>query len=1115
LDHGGTPPIIMHQQPSLLAPATLRHVTRVSKRAALATKKQIWDSNDASIVAAQSAVDQWEQGYNALRGLLNMMGASAGGLYGAAKAGANGLEHGLLVPVRDWVLLPAFGGVEHVAVETIRFLQTEQCRALERAGLGVIQQVPYVGDNILAPVVCKGAEILKQSWKIAQYPIPSPSQVRDSVEFVMTGTKWCLAKSSREIMLYAKRADANITRTISHTQWKVLGSGPYATLNKRNKSEVLDHLCERYFSLDGVVARYELAAHIRTYNRHLYRDLVLTGLLRERGGQLTIYDEWLSSSPNYRESECSFLLKHNDDDSDGKNVDKEQSPEVIPLWFRLPNYNGQRPSKDTPWKQFNQKEGSLLEEFFYSSLKKMEDNEDKTTLTEPTADHKTGGNDEMKPASAKYKTEARWYDPDLENDLLLDQKRYAVTAFPCHREPGESDALELPPPLSLVMRPTLWRFHGPGDEVRRAVWFLDTQRNGLQPYGEGAQAVLEDAYMFLKWTITQPKQDGGILLTVEVPSPDESEYQLVQFSSLSSATAIGKGLKGAISLFKRRVYRGAYQEVDSDLEDDASVDTGLPEDATTAMDDYDPNILMLPEAEEDEADQEQVQEFVFEDSIPDPSFLRSDIQSKQKKVKSESMDEVQLESESDISDEIVYESASLAFPLEEINSRAEDSPNAMEDGGRIDHLVLVVHGIGEMMINVDIFGISKMPTIVDCCDFLRDNHAEVLNTRFSRRGRVEYLPVEWHEAFSIETKRRSLGSGLAEQTDSNFTINDVALRTIPQLRQFANDTLMDVLYFMSPEHHDIIIDIVVNEMNFVVERFKALTGFTGDTSVVGHSLGSIITWDILENQRVSNANVPSDKLAQMLHDVPERTISPSQVQSGATATEYTLDNDPESVSPLVEETVQRLSNYPQLSFNVDNAFMLGSPIAVFLMIRNPRKPLATDYTLGGCSQIFNIFHPYDPVAYRIEPLLDSRNAEIEPRIMSHWHGGYRFQYQTKRLWRRIISETLKTQETVVEGLESGFAALGLLNVSNDDSDEEEEIDAVYHDDPQVEMGSLNRGQRIDHMLQEKEIENANEYVAALAAHSSYWVEKDLSLFIAHQICLRSLELSSFAKDETG
>lgn len=147
---------------------------------------------------------------------------------------------------------------------------------------------------------------------------------------------------------------------------------------------------------------------------------------------------------------------------------------------------------------------------------------------------------------------------------------------------------------------------------------------------------------------------------------------------------------------------------------------------------------------------------------------------------------------------------------------------------------------------------------------------------------------------------------MAEQVpvESNFTINDVALRTIPQLRQFANDTLMDVLYFMSPEHHDIIIDIVVNEMNFVVERFKTLTGFSGDTSVVGHSLGSIITWDILENQRVNNANAPVDRLAQMSHDVPERTISPSQIQTESGVTEYSPDNDPESISPFFEEKAQ-------------------------------------------------------------------------------------------------------------------------------------------------------------------------------------------------------------------
>jgi hypothetical protein len=185
---------------------------------------------------------------------------------------------------------------------------------------------------------------------------------------------------------------------------------------------------------------------------------------------------------------------------------------------------------------------------------------------------------------------------------------------------------------------------------------------------------------------------------------------------------------------------------------------------------------------------------------------------------------------------------------------------------------------------------------------------------------------------------------------TNFTINDVSLRTIPQLRQFANDTLMDVLYFMSPEHHDIITDIVVNEMNFVVERFRKLTGFGGDVSVVGHSMGSIITWDILDNQR--DGTMPQ----QDSKEEPEHSETPPDLRGNTNIAEEPLDDHPESILPLVEECAQASLGYPQLTFDVDNAFMLGSPIAVFLMIRNRRKPLATDFALNGCPRVFNIFH---------------------------------------------------------------------------------------------------------------------------------------------------------------
>lgn len=74
------------------------------------------------------------------------------------------------------------------------------------------------------------------------------------------------------------------------------------------------------------------------------------------------------------------------------------------------------------------------------------------------------------------------------------------------------------------------------------------------------------------------------------------------------------------------------------------------------------------------------------------------------------------------------------------------------------------------------------------------------------------------------------------------------------MRNFANDTLIDVLYFMSPQHHDLLIEIITKEMNVVVETFRNLTGYTGEIAIMGHSLCAIITWDILNNQKLSGVN---------------------------------------------------------------------------------------------------------------------------------------------------------------------------------------------------------------------------------------------------------------------
>ena len=113
------------------------------------------------------------------------------------------------------------------------------------------------------------------------------------------------------------------------------------------------------------------------------------------------------------------------------------------------------------------------------------------------------------------------------------------------------------------------------------------------------------------------------------------------------------------------------------------------------------------------------------------------------------------------------------------------------------------------------------------------------------------------------------------------------------------------------------------------------------------------------------------------------------------------------------------------------------------------------------------------------------------------------QYQTKFLWRKIINETKKTQKNVVKAVEAGIEGMGLLDESIGHlMREEEDASSSLSDESNyqfVHVGRLCKGKRLDYMLQEKELENANEYISAVAAHSSYWGEKDLIAFISKEI----------------
>ena len=66
----------------------------------------------------------------------------------------------------------------------------------------------------------------------------------------------------------------------------------------------------------------------------------------------------------------------------------------------------------------------------------------------------------------------------------------------------------------------------------------------------------------------------------------------------------------------------------------------------------------------------------------------------------------------------------------------------------------------------------------------------------------------------------------------------------------------------------------------------------------------------------------------------------------------------------------------QLTFKTSTVITLGSPLAVVLAIKGMRP--STSFRIPGVPEFFNFFHPNDPIAYRMEPLLQPAMLKLPP-----------------------------------------------------------------------------------------------------------------------------------------
>ncbi|CCD70557.1 Intracellular phospholipase A1 [Caenorhabditis elegans] len=270
----------------------------------------------------------------------------------------------------------------------------------------------------------------------------------------------------------------------------------------------------------------------------------------------------------------------------------------------------------------------------------------------------------------------------------------------------------------------------------------------------------------------------------------------------------------------------------------------------------------------------------------------------------------------------------------------------------ISHLILVVHGIGQK-------GYENL--IAQNANQVRDGVVSAMEKVYpEEKSRPMFLPVEWRSALKLD-------NGLTD----NITIPKMS-----SMRASLNSTAMDVMYYQSPLFRTEIVRGVVSQLNRTYKLFKANNPqFNGHVSVFGHSLGSVICYDVLT--QYSPLMLFDKYVTKSIDEYLKRDDTNASEEARKALEAMKLAR--EQLRDNLEGGIHKLlvTKEEQLEFKVKYLFAVGSPLGVFLTMRGGES---TDLLSKATNveRVFNIFHPYDPVAYRLEPFFAPEYRHIRP-----------------------------------------------------------------------------------------------------------------------------------------
>lgn len=403
----------------------------------------------------------------------------------------------------------------------------------------------------------------------------------------------------------------------------------------------------------------------------------------------------------------------------------------------------------------------------------------------------------------------------------------------------------------------------------------------------------------------------------------------------------------------------------------------------------------------------------------------------------------------------------------------------------VDHLVFCIHGIGQILgyryesvnfthsINVlrntmrDVYSHeSKYRKLAygDACDEKSEEQKS--------NNRIQVLPISWRHEVSFHPKKPFTlkGDGVEYRLPS---LSDINVDGVTSLRNMVGDVLLDILLYYEPAYMKQIMEGVVTEINRVYSLYMEKNpDFKGKIHILGHSLGSAIAFDLLAYQKEAKDE----------------------------------------------------ANKHQLAFDVENLFCVGSPVGVFKLLQQKNivsrsqvpkdfdpTDLSSHISSPKCKNIYNVFHPCDPVGYRMEPLVDPKFANFRAEAVPFAMEGFNTQVQSlssfgDEFTEKLLQATGWFKSDVKNSLSSSDMAKedalkdvisSLTSTRGEKAPKSKSKSNVFNRDELNSLFDLNSTGRVDYSLPMGVFSIA--IVSAISAHVSYFEDEEVAGFVMKEI----------------